>query len=255
MRSRPMPTAPDCAISGSSSGSSRLACSSTASPSSVSAGSRRSLAKRCRSRAKAVTARRAAASVSGGRVQHHGAGRTVHHRRCRQAGSHAPGQPRPAPPARRARAASPRYGRRRRPPRSPRRRAATDRAAPRPTAAATSLISTAPSGRPAKLRNGERVRLRTSRRPISRTSSARRVRLGAVVRRHAGLGLRHDRRGDRLGLGHHRALGRQQGLLDPPPHAADQPRRAQHADIGVDQRRQFGLALLGQHGEPLRAAW
>ena len=39
-----------------------------------------------------------------------------------------------------------------------------------------SLISTAPSGRPAKLRYGARVRLRTSRRPISRTSSARRVR-------------------------------------------------------------------------------
>ena len=92
VRSRPMPTAPDWAISGSSSGSSRLACSSTVSPSSVSAGRRRSLAKRCRSRAKAVTARRAAASVSRRRVQHHGAGRAVHHRdvarpdRMRQAG-------------------------------------------------------------------------------------------------------------------------------------------------------------------------
>ena len=42
---------------------------------------------------------------------------------------------------------------------------------------------------------------------------------GAVLRRHAGLGLRQDRRGDRLGLRHHRALGRQQRLLDPPPHA------------------------------------
>jgi class 3 adenylate cyclase len=46
----PYGLAPGWAISGSSIGSSRLACSSTASPSSVSAGRRRSLAKRCRSR-------------------------------------------------------------------------------------------------------------------------------------------------------------------------------------------------------------
>ena len=65
VRNRPMPTAPDWAISGSSSGNSRFACNSTVSPSRVSAGSRRSLPKRCRSRAKAVTARRAAANVSG----------------------------------------------------------------------------------------------------------------------------------------------------------------------------------------------
>ena len=35
---------------------------------------------------------------------------------------------------------------------------------------------------------------------------------GAVLRRHAGFGLRQDRRGDRLGLFHHGAFGRQQAF-------------------------------------------
>ena len=175
VRSRPMPTAPDCAISGSSSGSSRLACSSTASPSSVSAGRRRSLPKRCRSRAKAVTARRAVASVSGC-----GFSTTVPAEPSTTTMS--PGWIAWARPAAPSTAGTP----------SARSMTAVWPSAP-PSSVATpasrdgsssaasdgrsdSLISTAPSGRPAKLRYGARVRLRTSRRPISRTSSARRVR-------------------------------------------------------------------------------
>ena len=176
MRSRPMPTAPDWAISGSSSGSSRLACSSTASPSSVSAGRRRSLAKRCRSRANAVTARRAVGQRRGDRGSAPRFRPSRPPPRGRRAGSHAPDRRRPAPPARPARAASPRCGLRRRPPRSPRRPAATGSSNAASDGRSDSLISTAPSGRPAKLRNGDRVRLRTRRRPISRTSSARRCR-------------------------------------------------------------------------------
>ena len=73
---------------------------------------------------------------------------------------------------------------------------------------------------------------------------------GAVLGRHAGFRLGQDGVGDRLGFLDHGAFRRQQGFLDPPPHAADQPRRAEHADIGVDQRRDLGLAFLRQDRQP-----
>ncbi len=48
----------------------------------------------------------------------------------------------------------------------------------------------------------------------------------------------------------HGAFGREQRLLDAPPGAAHQARGAEHPDIGVDQRGDFRLAFLRQHGQP-----
>ncbi len=175
LRSRPMPAAPAWAISGSSAGISMLACSSIASPSSVTAGRRRSRASFCRSRAKAVTLRRAAASVSG-------VGLTVTTPAAPSTTTVSPGRAfwlSPATPstagmpsARSMMAAWPSA-----PPSSvatPASRAGSSRAAS--AGRRLSQTSTAPYGTPAKLRNGVWVRLRTRRRAISRTSSARRSR-------------------------------------------------------------------------------
>ena len=44
-------------------------------------------------------------------------------------------------------------------------------------------------------------------------------------------------------------------LRDPLPRAPHQARRPEHLEIGVDQRRDFSLALLGQHREPAAQLW
>ena len=72
---------------------------------------------------------------------------------------------------------------------------------------------------------------------------------GAVLRRDAGPRLGDDGLGDRIGLLDHGAFRRPQCHLDAPAHAADQPGRAEHADIRVDQRCDLGLALFRQDGE------
>ena len=73
---------------------------------------------------------------------------------------------------------------------------------------------------------------------------------GAVVGRE-GLAVAgaHDRRGDRLGLLVHRRLGGQVVLRDPPLRPAHQPRRAEHALIGLQQRRDLRLAVLWQDAQ------
>ena len=176
VRSRPMPTAPDWAICDSSMGSSRLACNSMIWPSSVWAGMRRRRAKRCRSRANAVTARRAEANVVGeGLITTVPAPPSTTTTSPGLMAFAMPAAPSTAgtPRARSMTAVCPSV-----PPSSvatPANREGSSSAASAGRNA--SLNKMAPSGRPAKLRNGACVRLRTKRRPISRTSSACRRRL------------------------------------------------------------------------------
>ena len=212
--------------------------------------------KRCRSRAKAVTARRAVASVSALGFSTTVPAMPSTTDDVARPDRSAPDLRHPAPPARPARAASRRCG-----PSAPPSSVATPASRDGSSNAASagrsdSLTRIAPSGRPAKLRNGVRVRLRTSRRPISRTSSARRFRLGAVLGGHAGFGLAPGwRRRSPRPPSITARLGRQQGLLDPPPDAADQARGADHAD---DRRRSAGRFRPGfpRAAPPAgRAAW
>ena len=98
-----------------------------------------------------------------------------------------------------------------------------------------------------------RVRLRTRRRPISRTSSARRMQAGAVVAVIPGSACARIASAIASASCDDRGLGRDQRLGDAPAHAAHQARRAHHVQVGIDQRRDFGLAVLRQHGKPARS--
>ncbi len=243
VRSRPIPAAPDCATSGSSAGSSRLACNSTATPSCVTERSGRSRASRCRSRANAATARRACAERRRRRAERHGAGGAVDHRQV----------------ARRQRGGEP--------DRAQHRRHAERAQHDRGVAVGAALVGdhAGDAGRLDQRRvgraqclggqhraRGERGEIAERRaRQVAHHAAGDLAHLlgaallaGLVVGRH-----REQDGGDRLALLGDRGLGGDQALGDAQPRPAHQPRGAEHLHVGVEQRRDLGVRVLRQHGE------
>ena len=102
-----------------------------------------------------------------------------------------------------------------------------------------------PGARSRKLRKGWPERLRRMRRAIFAHLIGAALAAGMV-----GAGEGQDRPGLGFGLVGHRRLGVGQPVFDAAFDAADQPRGAEHVQIGVDQRFQLRLAMFRQAGQP-----
>ncbi len=235
--------APAWAISGNSCGISRLACSSTISPSVVSAGRRRSFDSLVRSLAKAARCSLAVASVAGGRMHRDQPGRAVQHGLV--AAPRRLGQPMGAEHRRNAQ------------------RAQHDRG----MAIGPALLGRHPgdAGRFQQRGIGRRQFLGDQDAALRQVLEAAEGRRGQVADQPAAdvadlvgaagqpglvvvLGGEDDG-ADLLRLLQHGGLGADQAGLDALARAADQPRIAQHHQMGIEQRLDLLLRLLGQHAD------
>ena len=244
MRSRPMPMAPDWAISGSSAGISRLACSSTGSPSVVTAGSRRSLAELGAFLGEGGQGVAALLQRLVARPQHDGAGGPVEHRHVAALGAFAE----PAGAEDGGDAERPQHD------------------GGMAIGAALVRGDAGDAGRVEQGGIGGGEFLRHQDGALGHALQAAEGGGGEVAGQPAG-DLPHlpgaalqpglvvvprgeDEGGDRLGLVADRGLGGQQLGLDALAGAAQQAGIAQHHHIGIEQRGQLLLRFLGQDGQP-----